>query len=337
MRLAEPLKHITIGFSIHRPEIIEITSNLMERHEVIFLEEPPAPGLEEMLEGVLPVDDYLLPAEVEYPEFSRNMCRLLRRLYQKGKNVIQVEPFLQNLLAIHTFFSQDHRPDELTPQSIQHQVYLAEREATRALLDYYQTVMSGSFSAAIKAIIEFARVDAARFRLRDRLRADALAVHLSGWSTAYIEAGAMHYALYPMIRKRMPGPVRITPVFLAHRALKALGGKGHLFGPGDQLTLIYLFHPNISGTLKEALLAARALVYTKLIEKEELSAGLKTFPHVRNELACIRTVEALTLDDCERLFPLIRRVNSTHARRIVEDYFRKIKKRPRQGIHMQSF
>ena len=331
------MKHITIGFSIHRPEIIEITANLMERHEVIFLEEPPAPGLKEMLKGVLPVDDYLLPAEVEYPEFSRSMCRLLRELYRKGKKIIQVEPFLQNLLAIHTFFSHDHRPDELTPQSIQHQVYLAERDATRALLDYYQNVMSGSFSAAIDAIIKFARVDAARFRLRDRLRADALAAHLTGWSTAYIEAGAMHYALYPMIRKRLPGPVQITPVFLAHRALRTLGAKGHLFGPGDQLTLTYLFHPNISGTLKEALLAARALIYTKLIAKEELSADLKTFPHVRNELACIRTVKALSLDDSKRLFPLIRRVSSADARLIVDDYFRKVKKRPRQTIPIQSF
>jgi hypothetical protein len=333
----QSMKHITIGFSIHRPEIIEITADLMQRHEVIFLEEPPAPGLKEMLEGVLPVDDYLLPAEVEYPEFSRSMCRLLRELYRKGKTVIQVEPFLENLLAIHTFFSQDHRPDELKPRSLQHQVYLAEKEATRALLDYYQTVMNGSFSAAIEAIIEFARVDAARFRLRDRLRADALATHLSGWSTAYIEAGAMHYAMYPMIRKRMPGSFRIKPVFLAHRALQTLGAKGHLFGPGDQLTLMYLFHPEISGTLKEALLAARALIYTKLIEKEELSADLKTFPHVRNELACIRSVEGLGLNDCERLFPLIRRVSSADARIIVDDYFRKVKKQPRQSIHIQSF
>jgi hypothetical protein len=336
--LAETTKRITIGFSIHRPEIIGITADLMERHEVIFLEEPPAPGLQEMLQGVLPIDDYLLPAEDEYPEFSRSMCRLLRRLYQNGKKVIQVEPFLQNLLAIHTFFSQGHRPNELTPQSVKHQVYLAERDATRALLDYYQTVMSDSFSAAIKAIIQFARFDAARFRLRDRLRADALAAHIKKLPSAYIEAGSMHYALYPMLRTRMPESAQLSPVFLAHKALKTLGvKKGHLFGPGDQLTLIYLFQPNLNGTSKEALLAARALIYTKLIEKEELSADLNTFPHVRNELDCIRIVKALTLDDCERLFPLIRRVKTATARMIVQDYFAKIKKRPLQSIHVQLF
>ncbi|MEJ2221159.1 MAG: hypothetical protein P8X80_10110, partial [Desulfobacterales bacterium] len=95
------MKPITIGFSIHRSEVIDITADLMHCHDVIFLEEPPASGLQEMLQGALSIDDYLLPAEVEYPEFSRRMCLLLRELYQDGKKIIQVEPFLEHLLAIH--------------------------------------------------------------------------------------------------------------------------------------------------------------------------------------------------------------------------------------------
>ena len=73
------MKAITIGFSIHRPEVIGITADLMHRHDVICLEEPPANGLREMLQGDLSIDNYLWPAEVEYPEFSRRMCRLLRK------------------------------------------------------------------------------------------------------------------------------------------------------------------------------------------------------------------------------------------------------------------
>jgi hypothetical protein len=42
------MKLITIGFSIHRPEIIGITADLMQRHDVIFLEEPPVNGLQGM-------------------------------------------------------------------------------------------------------------------------------------------------------------------------------------------------------------------------------------------------------------------------------------------------
>jgi len=330
------MKPITIGFSIHRPEIIGITADLMQRHDVIFLEEPPANGLQGMLQGALSIDDYLLPAEVEYPEFSRRMCRLLRELHQNGKKIIQVEPFLQNLLAIHTFFSQGHRPNELKPGSLRYQVYSAERDATKALLDYYQIVMNGSFQASIKAIIRFARLDAARFRLRDAMRARALAAELKKGSAAYIEAGAIHFSLYYLLRKRMPKPVQLKPVFLAHKALKTLGVKGHLFGPGDQLTLTYIFHPTIKKSRKEELLAARSLIYSKLIEKEEVSADLATFPHVRNELACIRTVKLLTLDDCDRLFPMIRRLKTAHARPLVDDYLARIKKLPRQNLNSQS-
>jgi hypothetical protein len=67
------MKPNTIGFSIHRSEVIGITADLMHRHDVIFLEEPPANGLQEMLQGTLSIDDYLLPAEVEYLEFSRRI------------------------------------------------------------------------------------------------------------------------------------------------------------------------------------------------------------------------------------------------------------------------
>ena len=331
------MKLITIGFSIHRSEAIELTADLMHRHDVIFLEEPPANGLPEMLQGTLSIDDYLLPAEVEYPEFSRRMCRLLRELYQKGKKIIQVEPFLEHLLAIHTFFSQGHRPNELQAESVCHQVYQVERDATKALLDFYQIVMNGSFKAAIQAIIRFARFDAARFRLRDSLRAQALTAELKKGSSAFIEAGAIHLALYHLLKKRLPKPVRLKPVFLARKALKILGVKGHLFGPGDQLTLTYIFHPRIHGTLREELLAARSLIYSKLIEKEEVSVDLETFPHIRNELACIRTVNLLTLEDCDRLFPLIRRVKTEHARQLVDDYLVRIKNLPRQSRNRQSF
>lgn len=331
------MKRITIGFSIHRPEIVPMTADLMQRHEVIFLEEPPTPGLQRMLRGTLPIDDYLRSAEVEYPEFSRSMCRLMRKLYLNGKKIIQVEPFLQNLLAIHTFFARGHRPKELKPGSVRYQVYSAERDATEALLAYYQTVINGSFRAAIKTIIQFARFDAARFRLRDALRARALAAHLKIWPSAYIEAGAIHFWLYHLLRQRMPKQVQLKPAWLAHMALKTLGVNGHLFGPGDQLTLTYIFHPNIRGTLKEALLAARSLIYTKLIEKEEVSGDMKNFPHVRNELACLRKVKLLTLDDCSRLFPLIREDRTAQARQLVDDYLRRIKKLPRQNINSQSF
>ncbi|MGD9182126.1 MAG: hypothetical protein PVG15_11680, partial [Desulfobacterales bacterium] len=69
----------------------------------------------------------------------------------------------------------------------------------------------------------------------------------------------------------------------------------------------------------------------------EVTGGLETFPHVRNECACIRKVKLLTLDDCKRLFPLIRRAKTAQARQLVDDYLARIKNLPRQSISTQSF
>lgn len=322
------IKHITIGFSIHRPEIIPITVDLMRHHEVIFLEEPAAAGFRRMLQGDLSIEEYLLPIDVEYPEFSRGMCRLMRELHRSGKKILQVEPFLEHLIAIHMFFSKGHGPGDLKADTVRYQVYLAERDATKALMNYYETVMSASFEAAVEAILGFARFDAARFRLRDILRAQALVDHIKTCTSFFVEAGTIHYLLWQLLRQRLPKEVKMNPVFLSHMALKAFGEKGHLFGPGDQLTLRYIFHPDVGTTAKDELLAARSLIYTKLIEKEELTTDSKIFPHARDELNCIRTVKSLNLNDCGRLFPLIRKIKTEKARKLVDDYLVRIKKLP---------
>jgi hypothetical protein len=219
------MQQVFVGLSLHRPEMIPLISEAMRRPEAIFLEEPPAPGFDQMIRGELSVDDYLLPIDAEYPAFSRTMCLLLRELHAEGKKIYQVEPFIESLLSIHESFADGHKPDDLTKSSI-------------------------------------------------------------------------HFYVY-------------------HAALKSMGEKGHLYGPGDQLTLLYIFHPTISQHRWEKLLAARSMIYSKILEKQESDEEGGTFPHLRDELACIRAVRQLSIDDCRHLFPLIRRASSPEARRRV--------------------
>ena len=311
---------VTLGLSVHRPEMIPFIADCMRPHDAIFLEEPPAAGFEQMLQGALNVDDYLRQLDVEYPVFSRDMCYLLRELKMEGKKIFQVEPFLEILLSIHEFFAEGHSPQELNKNSIQYPVYLAERNATGALLAFYQTVMTGSFENTLEAVKQFARMDAARFRLRDSLRAQALAPLVKEYPSAFIEAGVIHHPLWGLLRRQVSPANRLRLIFLADLALETLGEKGHLYGPGDQLTLLYIFHSSLAQPRREAVLAARSLIYSKLIAKQEATGNLKTFPHLRDELACIRMTKALGLDDCRRLFPLVRRAKSNEARQIVTDY-----------------
>ena len=311
---------ITLGLSMHRPEMIPVMADWMRRHDAIFLEEPPAEGFEQMLGGLLDVDDYLMQLDVEYLDFSRKMCYLLQELKAEGKKIFQVEPYLETLLYIHEFFAEGHRPEELEKTALQYPVYLSERNATGALLTYYQTALTGSFEKTIEAVKQFARLDAARFRLRDSLRAQALTPLVIKYPTVYIEAGVIHYSLWQSLRQKVAPAKRLRLIFLADGALKTMGAKSHLYGPGDQLTLLYIFHPNITERIREQLLAARSVIFSKIIEKKEMTDDPNTFPHLRDELACIGITRQLSLDDCRRLFPLVRRAGTTQAHQIVADY-----------------
>jgi hypothetical protein len=108
-----------------------------------------------------------------------------------------------------------------------------------------------------------------------------------------------------------------------------MGENGHLYGPGDQLTLLYIFHPTISQPIWEKLLAARSMIYSKILEKQELDDDSGTFSHLRDELACIRSVRQLSIDDCRYLFPLIRRASSLEARQRLTEYMAVHERSPR--------
>lgn len=319
------MRQVTLGLSMHRPEMIPIISRQMRKHEAIFLEEPPDAEFAEMLNGNFSVDAYLMALDAEYPEFSRAMCHLLRELHREGRQIFQVEPFLEVLVRIHEFFAAGHAPDGIQKDTLEYPVYLAERNATGALLAYYQAAVSGTFGAAIAAIEKFARKDAARFRLRDSLRAQALAPLIQKYASSYVEAGVIHFPMWRLMRRRVVRGVRVQPLFLTDHALKTICENGHLYGPGDLLTLLYVIHPQIKNTRREQLLAARSIIYSKIIEKEECLDDRNQYPHLRNEIICIRMTNRLSLADCQRLFLPVRRARSSEARRIVTEYLSGIK------------
>jgi hypothetical protein len=313
---------VTVGLSLHRPEMIPRMAEDMRRHEAIFLEEPGSPGFQLMLSGELSIEDYLLPLDVEYPDFSRAMCLLHRELDAEGKAIRQVEPFIETLIHIQEFFAEGGRPDDLSPDSLAHHVYRVEKAATGALLAYYQAVVNGPFEDAVDSVIRFARVDAARFRLRDSLRAQELARLIPKFGSSYVEAGLMHYRLWRLLRRSLPPPARVSLEFVADSVLPSTAEKGHLYSPGDRLTLLYIFHPNISRPGREKLLAAQAMVYSKILEKQESNDEPGAFPHLRDELSCMQAAQRLSIDDCRALFLPIRRAGTLEARGILKEFLR---------------
>ena len=312
---------ITIGFSSHHAEVLPYARLQMEQNQIIVLEEPPASSFLDMLNGRVSIDDYMMGLDSEFPGFERRMCTLLRELHSKGRQIIQVEPYLESLLQIHELLSDGKTPDDIVKDPRLESVYRAEKRATGALLDYYTQSLRAPFDKVLKAVQAFARADAGRLIMRERLRAKAITPLTSYAVDIYVEAGYIHYCLYHYLKKALGRSEKIRVVYLLEPVVRRLKGKRRNMGPGDVLTLRYAIHGAVAKDVAN-LLAARSLIYIKLLQKDELLPGDSDAPHSEDEVSVNRIVDSLGLEDCQVLFGQIRLAKREQAIRVVEEYLR---------------
>jgi hypothetical protein len=312
-------KRITIGFSTHRPETLPFAAAQMQRHEAILLEEPGIPGFEQMLKGDLSIENYLRETEFEYPEFSRRSCELFQTLYQHGKHLFQVDPFITQLNAIHDFFASGGTPQEIKPDTTRHRVYNAEHDYSAALLAYYEKCLTAPFNKVVDLVKRFAREDARRGRLRDQMRAEAIIAIIPPYETVYVEAGLLHLSLLNQLAKKLPAAYFIRPVYLLAPVVRQLNTRRQALGPGDKLTLLYTYRPDYDQTRADRL-AAQSLIYTKILIKEEMVGAENSFPHTRNEVESAALVQQLTYSDCEALYACIKNRTTKEAMQVVRAY-----------------
>jgi hypothetical protein len=309
----------TIGFSTHRLESLPFARQEMERHEAIVLEEPPSPTLARVLAGDAEVEDYLWEIDAEFPEFGRRQLGIMRQLWQQGRAILQVEPYLERLVEIHELFAQDVTPEEVETRAELRPVYEMERETSAALLDFYQIAIQAPFPQVVESVKYFARRDAARFRLRDSMRAVALAELAGRYESIYVEAGHMHLALPGELQRRLKGKGWVRSRFLLAEAARRGLVRSRVFGPGDELTFCHLFHRPLAPE-HERRLAARSLIYIKLLSKDEIPVGNSATPHLDEELWLNELVRRLEYEDCEYLYPLVKRAVAPRAREVVAGY-----------------
>jgi hypothetical protein len=312
-------KILTIGFAPHRLESIAFAAPLMAAHEAILLEEPVTPGFDAMLADELPIDRYIETSEPEFPEFARASCRVLKTLHHRGHTIEQVDPYMDRLIAIHTFFADGGRPEQILPGSRLWDVYQMEKRWSAALIDYYTDCLRAPFDAVVALVQRFARADAARESMRDRLRAQSIAARLSGFGSAYVEAGPLHVTLHQELSRLLRGTWALRPVHVMAPVALGLHGRRELFGPGEILTLIYAFRPERRDSRTD-LLAARNLIYVKILEKAELIGPEGATPHAEDEARATSLVERLSYRDCGRLYPALKKATTAQARALVQNF-----------------
>ena len=299
--------------------MIPFAKRLMEDHDVIITEEAPDPKFSAMLNKKISIVEYLSNSDYGFAEFSRRMYKLLRELHRKGKVILQVEPYMEKLMNIHEMFFDGKQPSDVLRITGLREVYEAEKNATGALLHFYESSMKNSFQNVIDAVRNFARADAERFRLRDAMRAKAIAKVLPVNKRVYVEAGAVHTHLEKALRRLLGTKYQIESLFLLKPVVQKLTGEKQIIAPGDILTEHYISRKRSNDEF-ETLLSARSLIYIQLLEKEEMipSRSEKT-PHIKDEIRVIELVNKLSFAQCEELYKKIRFRNRKQALEIIQD------------------
>lgn len=314
------MNEITICYSMHRPETIGLTSEIMKGFDAVILEEPPHEDFPRVLAREIEPQDHLLELDLEYPEFALTQYQLLQELYEQGTVIHQVEPYLEHLLSIQFFLAENHAPEDIMTDTVEHDVYSAERRATAKLIDYYRGAGSGSFREILSLMNAFAQADADRFILRDTLRAKSIALLLEPDQRTYVEAGSMHLLLTTFLAGHLPRGWEINNHFIDEEVGKLLGYRGNLLSPGDKLTLCYMLKHPVSGQEAE-LFCAQSLIYSKIITKNELKGDLETpFPHAKDEHAALSLVEGLSVAMCNDLYKRIRSLPTEDAAAFVRQF-----------------
>ncbi len=310
---------ITVAFSTHRLEVLKEAEARMREHDTIALEEPPHPDFHAMLCGDITIEDYLQETDYEFPRFAEASCRLYRVLHASGKRLLQVDPYMEKLNRLHDFLADGGDLQAVDPKDPMQAVYYAEKRATAALLHFYETSMTAPFTHVVQAVIQFARADAARIALRDAMRAKRLAEEALKVSTLYVESGYIHWKLFRDLCRCIEPKRRVRVCFLLEREARGRLGRKQVLGPGDTLTLLFVFHPKIRGPFVD-LLAARSLIYIKLLHKGEMEPDEASVPHLEDEIQAYRLTDRLSLTDCEKLYSQVRRRSPQEAREIVKTY-----------------
>ncbi len=82
-------------------------------------------------------------------------------------------------------------------------------------------------------------------------------------------------------------------------------GRRQILSPGDVLTLLYTWMPDYI-RIRADLLAARSLIYNKIVHKKEILEETDKFPHSRDELRAVQLTGSLDFDNCSDVYKEIR-------------------------------
>ncbi len=261
-----------VVYTTPRVENLQFLKSEISSHGVVVLEEPKNDLFYDALEGKITVDFYVRKIDTPYPLYTEKLMEMLKEL--RGKEILQVEPYLEEVEKLKNLGVGDERVREM------------EKRVNSLYIDYTESFLKADFEEVVEKILRFSKAEAERIVLRDEMRAKAL----ENMDDAAIEAGMNHFKLAEILDAKS---VRI-PEIIAERI-----GTTYLESPGEKILKAFIFEEDED--LK--LLAARNLIFITLLEKREMEPDFDgDFPHFMYEQKLVRFVDKLDYEKCKKLF-----------------------------------
>ncbi len=297
--------NITITLTCHRVEILELLRQEMIKHDVIILEEPRNKYFNDLLNGKLSIDDYVRSTDQAFPIYAKLQAELVIEMYKLGKKILQLEPYLEILNRIYEAIEKNELSRIISDPRVR-LVKEVEGKVSKALIEYYEAFLKETFDEIVNKVVNYAKADAERFKLRDELRGHEIVEmilrgEISG--KVLVESGYMHIHLVKYLRRVFKNLRVISIPAMACHSI----GLNFMLSPGDELTLAYIINRKLDPK-KEKLLAARSLIYISLVsKKEKVPTKDNPYPHLFEEHKIISFVNKLNYESCRRLFEKIRK------------------------------
>jgi hypothetical protein len=224
------------------------------------------------MSGKITPETYIEFVDTQFPVYTSKLIELLKNC--RNVEILQIEPYLEEVERLKNFNEGSEEVREM------------ERKVNLAWLDYTEAFLKKDFDAVVTKVIEFARMDAERFVVRDRMRAR----EIESYENAVIEAGVMHVKLAEILdADTISIPEMIADIL----------NTTYIDPPGNEITKAFIHDLDC----EEKLLAARSLIYVSLVEKREmLPEPDNPFPHFVHEQKIIRFVNRLDYEKCRRIF-----------------------------------
>ncbi len=294
-----------------RPESIQDLEKYLTNVKTFIIELPETETFREFLNGNLSVDEVLMDLELEYPLFTRELLLLCKRVYDKGINVIPLDPYqeIATNIKVKLFFRKGL--NELDRDLTARYIAMLELNLGKIYQEYSKAYSKKDFDKLIEMTMKYAKIDAERMRFRTELRIRRIQEIINDLEKPIaIHTHFINRLLPRELEKRLNINVEVIDLY---EIMLRNAGYEIIEHPGRKLTEKYLLH-DVHNVEELKLLAAKTIILVSQYPlRELLPTDREKYPLLKIDYEILRRIDKIdNIEELKRIYYEIIRKPATH-------------------------